>query len=238
MDSIPYGYLAECGETRFIGEAVSGDYMLEVNVLRPEAVACTAETFDGIPEDIPPFYFSLFKRDEEEKDEAWTYLEHGIPIKNVEDFKKKIKKYGKKNGIPSVTYNHLKSDFELNVLGLGNDFEIANSYFLKTKVERNEQQFVDGLYEYARKRLGPNASYQEMNKYILKTIATERMLPKEVLPQMDVYSTSNRKLTMADIRDDMDTRRLMLISSPFGSDVDTIDCIIQQGKEAMPWLSR
>lgn len=224
-----YGILHESGETRRVGNAVSGDYSLEIRVARPEYLL----------DDMKPFYFNLFKKDEDYKKD-WIYLTHDIQVDNLKDFKRKVKKYGKKHKIPSVIFNSLRSSIELNNIGLGKDFDEPHEYFLRTETPKQKQdrKIVDELYKLAEKELGADAAWPEKNKYILERIAEELNLPLVLPHQVPDYRKLERKLTADEIRDDRENREILVMTSPVGSDPDKIDESALKLRELTWYLER
>jgi len=215
-----YGILEESGETRRVGIAEFGDFTLELRVARPEYL------LEGM---TSPFYFNIFKNDAEDEEfmEGLTPYD-GVPVRDVEDFRNKVKKHGKRLGIPSVAFNALRADIELNSIGIGKDFDDPHDYFIRTetKKQKSERETLDGLYESIKKEC-PDAAYQEINAHVLSELATEAGLPTCTLPGLPDYSKIDRKLTMDEIRDDMENRKIMAMTSPFGSNPHMIDHMIR-----------
>jgi len=205
---MPYGILEESGETRRVGIAEFGDFILELRVARPEYL------LEG---DSSPFYFNIAKKDEEEVD-SYVYVTpyDGVPVRDVKDFKNKVKKHGKRAGVPSAAFNSMRASIELNDIGRWKDFEDPHQYFVRseTKKQKAERELLDGMYE-AIKNDHPDATYEEMNRALLSTLAEKANLPTRVLPGRPDYSKMDRKLTMDEIRDDMENRGIMKMTSPF-----------------------
>jgi hypothetical protein len=205
---MPYGILEESGETRRVAVSHSNGYHLVVRVAKPEHLL----------RGMKPFYFNLFKDDEEDSD-AMTHLTYDVPIDSVKELKHKVKKEGKRNGVPSSIYNYLRARAE-HQIGVGKDFDEPHEYFHRTETdsEKKMREKLDVIYDDI-----SAVTMKEKNKIMLTEMAKQFGLPVRLPPGIPDYSAIDRKLTVEEVLDDIANRRMVMQSCPLGNSPQAVE---------------